>query len=120
MCRRRREESALPLPVLVVRGDVEGIGISTVTMTTRMRKKERYYGSGEMESHYAVEAVPAAVEPFGRHGVAQKRDGPALGVLRRLAPAVLNRPTQHWYTGSTHTQVTAVRLGHRVYESPVE
>jgi hypothetical protein len=47
-----------------VRGDVEGIGISTVTMTTRMRKKERYYGSGEMESHHAVEAVPAAVEPL--------------------------------------------------------
>jgi hypothetical protein len=47
-----------------VRGDVEGIGISAVTMTTRMRKKERYYGSGEMESHHAVEAVPAAVEPL--------------------------------------------------------
>src|SRR5439155_11180432 len=78
MCRRRREESALPLPFVVVRGDVEGIGISAVTMTTRMRKKERYYGSGEMESHHAVEAVPAAVEPLGRRCVAQKRDGPAL------------------------------------------
>src|SRR2546425_7547914 len=77
MCRRGREESALPLPFVVVRGDVEGIGISAVTMTTRMRKKERYYGSGEMESHHAVEAVPAAVEPLGRHCVAQKRDGPA-------------------------------------------
>jgi hypothetical protein len=62
MCRRRREESALPLPFLVVRGDAESIGISAVTMTTRMRKKERYYGSGERESHHAVEAVPAAVE----------------------------------------------------------
>jgi hypothetical protein len=31
-------------------------------MTTRMRKKERYYGSGAMESSNAVEAVPAAVE----------------------------------------------------------
>src|SRR5881296_4605 len=64
MCRRRREERALPLPFVVVRGNVEGIGISAVTMTTRMRKKERYYGSGEMESHHAVEAVPAAVEPL--------------------------------------------------------
>jgi hypothetical protein len=32
----------------------------------------------------------------------------------------LNRPTQHWHTGSTRTQVTAVGLGHRVYESPGE
>jgi len=64
MCRRRREERALPFPFVVVRGNVEGIGISAVTMTTRMRKKERYYGSGEMESHHAVEAVPAAVEPL--------------------------------------------------------
>ena len=63
-CSMSGEESALPLPVLVVRGDVEGIGISTVTTTTRMRKKERYSGSGEMESHHAVEAVPAAVEPL--------------------------------------------------------
>jgi hypothetical protein len=31
-------------------------------MTTRMRKKERYNGSGAMESDPAVEAIPAAVE----------------------------------------------------------
>jgi hypothetical protein len=37
-----------------------------------------------------------------------------------LVALVLNRPTQHWYTDSTRTQVTAVGLGHRVYESPVE
>jgi hypothetical protein len=37
-----------------------------------------------------------------------------------LPKRMLNRPTQHWYTGSTRTQVTAVGLGHRVYESPVE
>jgi hypothetical protein len=33
-------------------------------MTARIRKKERYNGSRAMESHYAVEAVPTAVEPF--------------------------------------------------------
>jgi hypothetical protein len=31
-------------------------------MTTRMRKKERYNGSGAMASDHAVEAIPAAVE----------------------------------------------------------
>jgi hypothetical protein len=53
-----------PLTGVVVCGEVEGIGVSAVTVTTRMRKKERYYGSGTMESHHAVETVPAAVESF--------------------------------------------------------
>jgi hypothetical protein len=43
---------------------LEGIGVFANIMPTRMRKKERCYGSGEMESHHAVETVPAAVEPL--------------------------------------------------------
>jgi hypothetical protein len=47
----------MPSSSRAVLGDVEGIGVSAVTMTTRMRKKERCYGSGKMESHRAVEPL---------------------------------------------------------------
>ena len=45
------------------------------TMTTRRRKKERDNGRGAMESDQAVEAIPAAVEPFeGLESLRNERD----------------------------------------------